>query len=107
MNSIDAIKAEVERKYELAKDAAIKSGRETYIGQMMAYESIMPVLNKYAKEAKEKELTIDGKIMMDFSDPADITNRRLSVKQDQLNDALLKISMDGRETDIVLTIRKK
>lgn len=50
---------------------------------------------------------IEGKVVMDFSHPADIVNRRLSVKQDTLDNALLQIPMDGRETDIVMYLEKK
>lgn len=50
---------------------------------------------------------IEGKVVMDFSHPADIVNRRLSVKQDALDNALLQIPMDGRETDIVMYLEKK
>jgi len=55
----------------------------------------------------DNAFAIEGKVVFDFSHPADITNRRLSVKQDTLDNALLQIPMDGRETDIVMYIEKK
>ena len=45
-------------------------------------------------------VSIDGKVIMDFSNPADIINRRLIAK---VGDALLKIEPG----DVVVQIRKK
>lgn len=48
----------------------------------------------------EQGVSIDGKVIMDFSEPADIINRRLIAK---LGDSLLKIEPG----DVVVQIRKK
>ena len=48
----------------------------------------------------EQGVSVDGKVVMDFSDPADIINRRLIAK---LGDALLHIE----PCDVIVQIRKK
>lgn len=60
-----------------------------------------------AIEAQENALSCDAKIVMDFSNPMDIVNRRLIVKPTDLDDILLKIPITENETEVRLTFYRK
>lgn len=56
MSDIEKITAEVLRQYELAEDAAKKTGSDKYIGQMIAYDSILPFIRQFEKHTQEVSL---------------------------------------------------
>lgn len=60
-----------------------------------------------AIEEQERSLSCDAKIVMDYSNPMDIVNRRLIVKHTDLDDILLKIPITENETEVKLTLIKK
>lgn len=60
-----------------------------------------------AIEEQERSLSCDAKIVMDYSNPMDIVNRRLIVKPTDLDDVLLKIPITENETEVKLTLIKK
>ena len=67
-----------------------------YLEEWQARDIVTFVLDKYL----DGVVSIDGKVVMDFSDPSDIINRRLVAK---LGDALLKVEPG----DVTIQIRKK
>jgi len=85
--------------------------REGYIRALTDVQNEIDLNSYYnGRSAAEQEYEslpkIKGKVYMDFSNPADIINRRLSVKQQELEDALLKLEMTGSEIEVELIIRK-
>ena len=60
-----------------------------------------------AIEEQERSLSCDAKIVMDYSNPMDIVNRRLIVKPTDLDDVLIKIPITENETEVKLTLIKK
>ena len=85
-------------------EAANNYGRDIRLG----YPRVMDETDKYIYNAFKagaewmagQGVSIDGKVIMDFSEPADIINRRLIAK---LGDSLLEIEPG----EVVVQIRKK
>ena len=63
-------------------------------------DAIEDAFKEGAKWMAEQGVSVDGKVVMDFSEPYDIINRRLIAK---LGDALLKVEPG----EVIIQIRKK
>lgn len=51
-----------------------------------------------------QKVELKGKIVFDFSNPLDITNRKLIVNNTELKQALLKFILVNKVTEIKITI---
>lgn len=51
-----------------------------------------------------QKVEIKGKIVFDFSNPLDITNRKLMINYTELKQVLLKFNLVDKITDVKITI---
>ena len=51
-----------------------------------------------------QQVELKGKIVFDFSNPLDITNRKLIINNTELEQALLKFNLVNKITEIKITI---
>ena len=51
-----------------------------------------------------QQVELNGKIVFDFSNPLDITNRKLIVNNTELAQALLKFNLVDKITEVKITI---
>lgn len=51
-----------------------------------------------------QKVELKGKIVFDFSNPLDITNRKLIVNNTELEQALLKLNLVDKITEVKITI---
>lgn len=51
-----------------------------------------------------QKVEVEGKIIFDFSNPADIYCRKLLANTDDLNNALIKLTLVDKETKVKITI---
>ena len=70
------------------------------IGWDVCFEKIKEGIKAGAEWMAGQGVSVDGKVVMDFSEPYDIINRRLIAK---LGDALLKVEPG----EVIVQIRKK
>lgn len=51
-----------------------------------------------------QKVEVEGEIIFDFSNPADIYCRRLLINNNDLNNALIKLNLIDKETKVKITI---
>ena len=51
-----------------------------------------------------QQVELNGKIVFDFSNPLDITNRKLLINEKELTTALLKLNLVNKITEVKITI---
>lgn len=51
-----------------------------------------------------QQVELNGKIVFDFSNPLDITNRKLLINEKEFTTALLKLNLVNKITEVKITI---